>query len=358
MPLIHSGSKKAFSKNVEIEMKHGKPQDQALAISYSIKRKAKKKMATGGSVSASDEKRPMPNAVHDDAAMVSRNSSRKDNAQSGWTDTPTERQAISNNGRMVKPIKHPRMVASNVVQTRLRDEEDHMQSSMSPGPYDAQPPQHDDEEGADRQGTKVPDMQREHNNGRKPYALGGAVEGEEHSPHSRQMRDARSNEDHIMEINPAHDIHSPDDSEDQPRHEADMEHEDSLVAAIMARNTRPRSGADSDSDIDHEMMMAHGGEINSHDDADDIHSASSIDSTHSSQADLSRNADEDANEEDQLSYNALRKENYSETPGLDALDSPMDSNRHGDEREIGSHDSHDMVESIRRKMANRQFKQR
>ncbi|HEY6019487.1 MAG TPA: hypothetical protein VIY48_06190 [Candidatus Paceibacterota bacterium] len=43
MPLTKSTSKKAFSKNVEAEMKAGKPQKQAVAIAYSVQRKAKSK---------------------------------------------------------------------------------------------------------------------------------------------------------------------------------------------------------------------------------------------------------------------------------------------------------------------------
>ena len=43
MPLIKSKSKKAFSENVSKEMHAGKPQKQALAIAYSVKRKAAKK---------------------------------------------------------------------------------------------------------------------------------------------------------------------------------------------------------------------------------------------------------------------------------------------------------------------------
>jgi hypothetical protein len=86
--------------------------------------------------------------------------------------------------------------------------------------------------------------------------------------------------------------------------------------------------------------MAEGG-ILSHD---------SIYSDDSDQADLSRNADEDANEEDQLSYNALRKENYSESEGLRKLDSPMDSNEHGHEID---EDEHDMVDKIMRKMRSK-----
>lgn len=47
MPLMKGKSKQAFSKNVETEMNAGKPQKQALAIAYSMKKKAKK-MAEGG----------------------------------------------------------------------------------------------------------------------------------------------------------------------------------------------------------------------------------------------------------------------------------------------------------------------
>lgn len=43
MPLKHSKSKEAFSKNVKAEVKAGKPQRQALAIAYQVKRDAKKK---------------------------------------------------------------------------------------------------------------------------------------------------------------------------------------------------------------------------------------------------------------------------------------------------------------------------
>lgn len=42
MPLVKSKSDKAFKKNVKAEMKAGKPQKQAVAIAYSVKREAAK----------------------------------------------------------------------------------------------------------------------------------------------------------------------------------------------------------------------------------------------------------------------------------------------------------------------------
>ena len=45
MPLVKSASKDAFRKNVKAEMASGKPQKQALAISYAVKRAATKNPA-------------------------------------------------------------------------------------------------------------------------------------------------------------------------------------------------------------------------------------------------------------------------------------------------------------------------
>jgi len=47
MPLIKSTKKEAFKKNVETEVKAGRPVKQAVAIAYSEKREAAKKQKKG-----------------------------------------------------------------------------------------------------------------------------------------------------------------------------------------------------------------------------------------------------------------------------------------------------------------------
>jgi hypothetical protein len=47
VPLKKSASRQAFSENIEAEMHAGKPQKQAVAIAYSVARKAKSKKPSG-----------------------------------------------------------------------------------------------------------------------------------------------------------------------------------------------------------------------------------------------------------------------------------------------------------------------
>ncbi len=324
MPLKHGKSQKAFEENVRTEMKSGKPQDQALAIAYSVKRKAqRKRMQEGGKISEKSEK-PKEKSLMESARDLYRDQAAKGNLgdplrqqeeRRRWNDSHAKdregRNILAEGGQVTEaskkggkfPLKHPTVMKGNTFSTRLRDQEDDLQStaSVNEGPQE-QPPKMYDEEEADKSGPSVPALDM------KMMADGGSV---------------------------------------QPEDEAEEEHHASVAAAIMARRKEASHSAESDSDIDSEMMMAEGGRVPS----DEISSHSSIYSDDSSQADLSRNADEDANEEDQLSFNALTKENYSESEGLAQLDSPRDSNLHGDEREDAESDPHDMVSAIRRKMS-------
>jgi len=49
MPLKHGKSEKSFKENIKTEMKHGKPQKQAVAIAYAVRSKAQHK-AKGGMI--------------------------------------------------------------------------------------------------------------------------------------------------------------------------------------------------------------------------------------------------------------------------------------------------------------------
>lgn len=425
MPLIKRRSKKAFEHNLKAEMHAGKPQDQALAIAYSVKRRAKK--AKGGEVneSARTERRPIPQERDNDAMEVSRNNHKKALIDSNVLDQPELRQARK--GLKTTKIKHPRMVPNSPFTSRLRDEEDDLQDSAAPCYPEEQPPKHMNEEGADRQGPESKDLHmkmmahggmsgshdedaaehadleshvsREYGAGpeedevehpagleedddqmRLPvdeymashFAKGGKVDQENehehigyyhknigigHNPKTNKYHTFQNNKpigDHKSEKEArahAERLHNQikfaeggmaHEMDDQPEEEeAMLEHASSVAAAVMARRKR--------------RMMAEGGEILDHDDADDIHSHDSIYSDDSDQADLSRNADEDANEEDQLSWNALRKENYSESDGLELMDSPSNSNLHGDDREEDAENDHDrsLVSRIRSKMKRR-----
>jgi hypothetical protein len=189
----------------------------------------------------------------------------------------------------------------------------------------------ENEVGPDRHGDDVPDMEDEHSTHAKPYAGGGEIE------------DSEENIDHDMEMNPAHDEHSPDDSEDQYDEEAEIEHAASIAAAIMQQRKKMYASGGTVESGSKDMNYARGGKILSED---------SMETSDSDVADLNRNAEEDANMEDKASFNALRKENYSEKSALAESTNPSDSAQHGDDEEARSENKHDnrLVSAIRRKM--------
>ena len=272
------------------------------------------------------------------------------------------------------------MVPSDSFSTRLRDEEDELQRSASPGPYGEQPPRADDEEDAGREGPKVSDMEDEHSTRRKPYAKGGEIEAsDEHihpdGVHEDDLTDLPPSEDEGAEMarhqdeeyqrqtsgNPDHSEPHSDDldtamyAEGGDVDEDVIEHAASVAAAIMAkRHMAKEDGMSGSTDEDAAEHYARGGEI-MEDNDDHINGHGSMDTTEDDTSDLDRNAEEDANEEDQASFDAMRKENYSESEGLRQLDNPEDSAQEGDEREEDEENQHDasIASRIRSKMKKR-----
>lgn len=228
MPLIKGKSKQALSKNIATEMDHGKPQKQAIAIAFSTRRAAKKKMAFGGK--AEDDGNPgTPAAKPDDS----------------------------------RPPMDDYMSGSSMTDKRLPRK-----------PDDKRLPEEE----------YMSDSEMDHR-----FAKGGSI-----NPTLEQSR------------------------------MGEQDDEDSLVDAIMRKHSKKK------------MAMggyADGGEVED------------------GQADLSRNAQEEFNNEDQMSFDALRKENYQETPALEQATSPMDSGQHG--HELTDEDENDMVERIRAKIRSK-----
>lgn len=375
MPLMPGKSKKVFSKNVETEMESGKPKNQALAIAYSVKRKPKKKMAEGGMAkneSASSESRPMPEERDKDSQMMSRNSDNKSPKNDEWTSNITISQAQKPS---ITKLSQPKIVGSDAFSVRNRDmheDEADMMDQIPPESDLAQPPARDNEMDAKKQGSD-PDMAKQHNNSKMPYnkaiedqyaqdmaaaemkkvqsyAAGGMVneavsmdsaedDRVEHPAGLESDNDQmRPSEDEYMSGHFASGGSVESGSPDMNyadggsiEDEREEEHHNSIAATIMSKRSK----------------YAEGGKILSHD---------SIYSDDSDQADLSRNADEDANEEDQVSFNALRKENYSESAGLRQLDNPKDSGQRGDQREMDEENGHDKISKMRSRMnLRRQF---
>lgn len=343
-------------------MDAGKPKKQALAISYNMQRRSgKKKMAQGGQVNAKYEKRPMPSETDEDSKMVSRNSSIKKPGEDSWSDNPTVRDAQSPSPHK---LSQPKLVGSDEFSSRnkqMRDEENDLGDSIHPETDRAQPNKRDDEIGPNRQGPKVSDMERQHGNKRAAYEMSKENQYSEdvadanmkkiQSPPGRyaQGGPVMEPEDEGMELMERSDEGnmqgrlSPGRHGEQPKGQYDeIEAPHSAGPLDMERqhnNGRP--------------AYAKGGEIEDHYEsiADAIlaKKRKSKMMAEGGQVDLSRNADEDLNFEDQQSFKAGRKENYSESEGLAQLDSPMDSNEHSPEHEEMDVNDKDIVESIRRK---------
>ncbi len=345
MPLKHSKSKKAFESNLRTEMKAGKPRDQSLAIAYSVKRKTgHKKMAEGGQAQENPEHQSGKSGLvrgtteanlnqrgvnqmghkgssggtseagaylRDYGSQPEKQKSDYGKRRAAW---PKEihKKTLEEMKSMPKPklqkLARGRMVESDVIKLAKGgqiDPEDQRHSriddEMGGSIEDDQSPDLDPADGDDSERTQPVDEFMSTNRMSPMLAEGGHIE------------------------------------EDEDNY-ADDGHDDSIAAAIMSRRDRLHAEIDSGAhDEDLAAAFADGGEVELH-----------------------HNADEEPNNEDQMSFQALKKENYSESEGLDALgDQPEDSNEHGDEREANSENKHDKIDKMRSSvMKKRQFKQR
>lgn len=352
MPLIQGKSKKAFSENVKTEMEHGKPQKQSLAIAYSVKRKnARKKMASGGEVSAANEKRPMPDDVHSSENMMEGHkiSSEKmpnfhdEGRPSIDTAISTDEMAMLHKYR--KHLASGGPVEADFVSAKMEgiDDAHTPESQNMVGKRDIQKmpraasgmpsaDSHEDAFGEDMMHQKSQkDEYSKH--GHINYAHGGHVKDHSEGVHKgydnekpgqsqmgtrvregdfdaakRKSIDVRKASLPIKHRLKTDSEYLADGGYISPEDEIDEENHASLAAAIMAKRKR----------------MADGGEVDLQD----------------------NNGDEDLNNEDDMSFDAARKKTYFDDAQLSSQ--PEDSNEHGDELEDA--DSHDMVGSIRKKM--------
>lgn len=234
---------------------------QSLAMAYEMKRKAKRKMAKGGMIdeSAASEKRPMPEEKDQDAHEVARNMAKKALVDSKATDRPEMKQA--RHGLKTTPIKHPKMVHSDVLSARLRDEEDDLEMSAKPASPMEQPSKELDEKEQDKSGPSVPALQMkkmahggdvaedeedlEHESDiaaavmakRRRMAKGGEVDLSENAMEEPNGLDDL-NEDALKENYDEQlmDVTQPEDSNEMsPHHELENIHDEDIISAIRSR---------------------------------------------------------------------------------------------------------------------------
>lgn len=332
---MKSKSKKAFSDNVATEMDSGKPQKQALAIAYSVKRRApKKKMAQGGKVSTKEDE-TNANDMSDEAAKDRASESPKMAkggmyAEGGEVDIsaanekrpmPDDEHGDSHEASRVKP-RGPRGPTWH-----FNDDQDQIGPSKSEAP-------------------KAPADDNWQNEGHRTTL--NANDSVEMNMEKESSTDPKHiNKDHDLDIADARyaeggEVNFHDESRANTENANDMRE----MNMEKESSSDPMSiNAHHGEDIEDALLMAAGGVV------DTIMERKRRAKMYAEggQVDLSRNADEDANFEDQQSFDAIRKENYSETPGLDALDSPMDSNLHSPEHEEEDINDRSIVDSIRRK---------
>lgn len=197
----------------------------------------------------------------------------------------------------LQPKKHPMMVKSDAFSAKLRDDEDDNSINHALSIEDADQDMEQEPQGLEEDDDQMKPSDSEIMS--DMMAEGGMMEDE--------VRPDRGFGKVIIKNAKGGMI---DD-------EMDMDHEDSIAAAIMARKDR---------------MMAEGGQV-----------------------DIDSNNEEQPNGYYEQNEDAVLKENYDKD--MDDMSQPMDSNEHG--HNLSDEDAHDMVSKIRSVMnKNRQFKVR
>jgi hypothetical protein len=311
MPLIKSKSKPAFGKNVKAEMDAGKPQKQALAIAYSVKRRSPKKMAKGGKVEGeradiSDHKITADSSTPESQGMRhGEGTSRKQELRAA-SSRPTVDEREQRSMDMLDDESTSHSPEVNFHEERMSGIDDAMDSR---------------------------EMAMTH--GRK-MARGGEINfredkmvtiDDEHSDRSSEMLDSKpmrhKDEKRAGTMNVT--IDSDDDMETGMLHTKNQPDEYSKEGRINYAE-----GGVVDQIMKKKKMMAEGGPVES-DGGVDLQDS---------------NGDEWLNREDDMSFDAARKKTYYDDSQLD--DQPMDSNEHG--HDLPDADEHDMVDQIRHKM--------
>lgn len=328
MPLKQGSSKGAFSGNVSKEMHAGKPQKQALAIAYSVQRKNKrKKMADGGAL---ESNKSAAEQISDSFNAATAYGSQK-KASGGEINFRDERRADADDASdsrdlgMLKKADGGQIPLEHIDADSITSEELDMirksrmeksvrgQSAAEPDRSSADKPSPKDERAermlhqeSDDSASNNPKLQQ------SKLAYGGEVEisfNDEQRANADNAGD-REDEDMLDDKPLGLEAHSRRDLS------PDEEEAHSPIDAIMQRRYM-------------------GGPIEKDDDMADMH----------------QNSREEPNNEDDMSFNALRKENYSEDAALDALDQPADSNMKSPEHD--PEDEHDMIEKMRSKIRSK-----
>lgn len=290
MPLMKSKSKPAFEHNLKAELGAGKPKDQALAIAYSTQKQArKKKMALGGAVETDTHSKGYsrnpgtPEKKPDDSRPPE-----GDYMGQKWSGGRAPARKPDDMCPPKEQYMGQKWAEGGQVNTDL-------QQSKMQAPKGSSPAQM----------ASYHEMEAERY---KMMADGGMVAEEygsgpendmEPAVRGRKADDERLPESEYMSGR-FYDGGPVDSMEDQER--------PSTIAEAILRKRK----------------FAEGGQV-----------------------DLEHNSEEHENMEDDLSYAALKKEQYDDRQ---ISPQPEDSNEKGDSREDDSENKHDMISQIRSKM--------